>query len=158
MKIERVWAMPNHKTFQIPAIKKLLLEETIQGNIIDPFPYPFKQDALSFLRNLPTNFVDNLRFDPPYSQRQLIEMYHNAGLSLDRVNNGYWAKLRDEISRVTKPGGKVVSFGWNSTGIGKNRGFTMTRILLVCHGSQHNDTIVTVEIKNQSKLFEQTIL
>lgn len=33
-------------------------------------------------------------------------------------------------------------------GLGKNRGFKMTRILLVAHGGSKNDTIVTVEIKN----------
>jgi len=32
-------------------------------------------------------------------------------------------------------------------GIGKNRGFEMTRILLVPHGGSKNDTIVTVETK-----------
>ena len=46
-----------------------------------------------------------------------------------------------------KPGGKVISFGWNSGGIGKTNGFEIQRILLVPHGGPHHDTIVTVEIK-----------
>ena len=40
---------------------------------------------------------------------------------------------------------KCITFGWNSTGLGKKRGFEITRILIVCHGSMHNDTICTVE-------------
>ncbi len=35
----------------------------------------------------------------------------------------------------------------NSMGMGKNRGFEIQRILLVPHGGNHNDTIVTVEKK-----------
>ena len=53
-----------------------------------------------------------------------------------------------EIARILKLNGKVICFGWSSMGLGKNRGFEMTRILLVPHGGSKNDTICTVEIKN----------
>lgn len=152
LKIEKVWAMPNHKTFEIPPIKKLLDEETLPGNIIDPFPHPFQKDALEYLKGIERESQVNVRFDPPYSQRQLREMYDSAGLALDEMNNGYWSKCRIEIARILKPGGRAISFGWNSAGIGKNLGFRQYRILLVAHGSQHNDTIVTCEVKEQSSL------
>lgn len=151
-KIERVWAMPNSRTFTIPPIRKLLEEETTPGVVIDPFPYPFKTDALEYLKAIPSDSVNNVRFDPPYSQRQLREMYDNAGLSLERMNNGYWSECKKQISRITKVGGKVVSFGWNSNGIGKGLGFEIIRIMLVAHGSMHNDTIVVVEQKVQNNL------
>ena len=141
--------MPNHQTFKIPCIK-LLIDEELKNSFIDPFPYPYKQDAIEYLKTIPDNSVDSLAFDPPYSQRQLKEMYHNAGLCLNhKMNNSYWSHLKDEIGRIVKVGGKVVSFGWNSAGIGKKHGFEITRILLVAHGSQHNDTICTVENKVQ---------
>lgn len=54
---------------------------------------------------------------------------------------------KKQIARIVKHGGKVISFGWNSGGIGKKLGFEITRILLVPHGGHHNDTIVTVETK-----------
>jgi hypothetical protein len=152
MKIERIWAMPNSRTFTIPPIKRLLEDETIGGSIIDPFPFPFKTDALEYLKSISSDSVENVRFDPPYSQRQLREMYDNAGLSLEKMNNGYWSECRKEIARITKIGGKVISFGWNSNGIGKGLGFEIIRILLVAHGSQHNDTICVVEKKVQSNL------
>ncbi len=38
-------------------------------------------------------------------------------------------------------------FGWNTGGLGKGRGFSLDRILLVPHGGTRNDTIVTVETK-----------
>lgn len=145
--------MPNHKTFEIKPIMSLLIEEeyNLPGEVIDPFPYPFKQDAIEYLKSIPTESVYKVRFDPPYSQRQLREMYDSIGESLD-MNNGYWAKCKSEIARILKPNGKCISFGWNSAGIGLKHGFEITRIRLIPHGSQHNDTIVTVEVKRQARL------
>ncbi len=150
MIIERVWAMPNHETFSILPIKKLIKEE-LGDSFVDPFPYPFKTDALEYLKTFATQTVSKLAFDPPYSVRQLKEKYQKAGLSYD-TRPTYWKNLKQEISRIIKPGGKVISFGWNSGGIGLNLGFEITRILLVPHGGIHYDTICTVERKIQERL------
>ena len=146
MIIERAWAMPSRKTFSIKPIGKLINDE-LGDNFIDPFPYPYKQDALKYLKTFSDNSIDKLVFDPPYSQRQLREVYDSAGLSLDVMNASYWKKLKNEIARIMKKDGKTVSFGWNTVGIGKTRGFEITRILIVSHGGQHNDTLCTVERK-----------
>lgn len=47
-----------------------------------------------------------------------------------------------------KGGGKGIRFCWNSCGIGANRGFDIKRVLLICHGAAHNDTIVTIGVKH----------
>ena len=152
MMIKRVWAMPNHRTFDIKHIKEFI-KENIGSDYIDPFPYPFKEDAITYLKKIETNSKLSLVFDPPYSQRQLKEMYHSNGLSLDHpMNNSYWSNCKKEIARIIKPNGKVISFGWNSGGIGKKNGFEIEKILLVNHGSQHNDTICTLEVKATSEL------
>lgn len=49
--------------------------------------------------------------------------------------------------RVTEVGGEVLSFGWNSVGMGKSRGFEIVEIMLVSHGGMHNDTIYVREVK-----------
>ena len=54
---------------------------------------------------------------------------------------------KKEISRIVKRGGKVITFGWNSGGIGQKYGFEIEKILLVPHGGWHNDTICVVERK-----------
>ena len=152
MMIKRVWAMPNHRTFDIKPIKEFI-KENIGLDYIDPFPYPFKEDAIKYLKKIETNSKLSLVFDPPYSQRQLKEMYHSNGLSLDHpMNNSYWSNCKKEIARIIKPNGKVISFGSNSGGIGKKNGFEIEKILLVNHGSQHNDTICTLEVKANSEL------
>ncbi len=141
--------MPSHRTFEIKPIKEFLKTE-FGNSYIDPFPYPFKQDAIEYLKSIPDASVEQLVFDPPYSQRQLKEMYKSSGLSFNHpMNNGYWSVCKKQISRVVKNGGKVISFGWNTNGIGIKNGFKILKILLVPHGSQHNDTIVTLEIKNE---------
>jgi hypothetical protein len=63
--------------------------------------------------------------------------------------NFYW-DAADEIARVIKTGGKVISFGWNSTGMSMVRGFEIKKILLVHHAGHHNDTICVVDEKKES--------
>lgn len=169
MIIERRWAMPNSETFLIKPIRELIQEEMVCGVVIDPFSGNSKiatvtndinpqyntnyhLDALDFLRLFIRESVDLILFDPPYSPRQLSECYKKLGKSVnfETTQSSFWSDLKNEITRIIKPGGKVISFGWNSQGMGKNRGFRIKRILLVPHGGQHNDTICVVEIKVQS--------
>ena len=63
------------------------------------------------------------------------------------TQSSFYGDRKKEVSRVVKEGGTVVSFGWNSQGIGKTRGFEIIEIMLVAHGGAHNDTICTVERK-----------
>ena len=167
MNITRIWAMPSAWTFTIKPIKKLLEEEVNGGWWIDPFAgknspaktrndlnpeieAEYHLDALSFLKMYNPNSVDGVLFDPPYSITQAAQMYRSFGkekLKTSVANMGYWKQVKDEIAKCLKPGGKVICFGWNTMGLGKNRGFKMERILIVPHGGSKNDTLVTVEIK-----------
>lgn len=146
--MERVWAMPNHKTFTIKPIKELISNE-LGRYYYDLFPHPYDMDVLERLKNVKDESLDKIAYDPPYSQRQLFEMYKNLGQNL-QSNAAYFKKLDAEIDRVMQPGGKVIRFGWNSKRISKN--FEIDRILLVSHGAAHNDTICTVQIKSQNTL------
>ena len=154
MIIERHWAMPSHQTFTIKPFKELI-ENEFGSEYIDPFPYPFERDAIEYLKTIEDNSENYLVFDPPYSQYQLKLKYKNFGNYFHNSNDKdqgrritkYWLNCKKEISRIIKKNGKVISFGWNSNGIGKKYGFEITKVVLVAHGSQHNDTIATVEIK-----------
>lgn len=149
MKIDRVWAMPNPRTFTIPPIRRLIEEEKQTGVCIEPFPYQSRLDAFDFLRSIPDRSVDFCLLDPPYSGRQVKEHYNERGVTISswHTSAGFMAQIKDEVARVMRSGSKVITFGWNSNGIGKKRGFEIIRILLVAHGSAHNDTICTVEKK-----------
>lgn len=151
MLIERTWAMPNKWTFLIPPIQKLLEEELTEGLWIDPYagenspanitndlnpqrPTDYHMDAIEFLKMFDDESVDGVLYDPPYSPRQVKEVYDGIGIEGwdGRVN--FWSDAKNEIARIVKPCGKVICFGWNSMGLGKSRGFIMERILLVPHG------------------------
>jgi len=167
MKITRIWAMPNKWTFTIKPIKELLSRE-IQGYWCDPYAgensfaqvqndlngkCEFCMDALEFLKTRKDNEFDGILLDPPYSLRQVSEHYKKAGIKITgwHTSAGYNSALKNEAKRIIKPGGKAICFGWNSMGLGKNRGFEMVEILLVPHGGSKNDTIVTVERKLNKK-------
>jgi hypothetical protein len=168
MKIERAWSMSNKWTFKIKPILKLLLEEIDLNNEIwlDPFAGNFSpahyrndinpdtntqehMDAIEWLKTRANSCADGILLDPPYSLRQISEHYKRAGIKITgwHTSSGWQAKIKDEVNRIVKVGGKVITFGWNSNGMGKSRGFEKTRILLVAHGGNKNDTIVVCERK-----------
>jgi len=173
MKIERIWEMPNSNTFDIKCINKLIhkyLKPEMMS--IDPFANKnriakitndidpdmgtdFCLDAIDFLKTFGNSSIDFVLYDPPYSVRQVSECYKKMGrtVNMQTTQSSFWANIKNEISRIVSPDGIVISFGWNSGGIGKTKGFDILEILLVPHGGPHNDTIVTVERKSQTTLF-----
>jgi hypothetical protein len=68
-------------------------------------------------------------------------------VNMQTTQSSFWGNIKKEISRIIKKDGIVISFGWNSNGIGKTKGFIIEEILLVAHGGNHNDTICVVERK-----------
>lgn len=168
MEIEKAWAMPNKYTFDIKPIHDWMLRLIPMGakSIVDPFAAnsifgtitndlnpdadtDYHMDALDFLKMLPDNSADVVLYDPPYSLRQVSECYKHYGkeVTMETTQASWRARHLDEIARITKRGGCVLCFGWNTNGVGKKRGFEMTDILLVAHGGSHNDTLCTKEIK-----------
>lgn len=157
--------MPNSNTFEIKPIRELI-NKYMYGLIIDPFANKNKlanitndldeqydtdyhMDALDFLKKFDDNSVDCVLYDPPYSVRQVSEVYRKLGhsVNMETTQASYWYKQKKEIGRIVNRDGIVISCGWNSGGIGKKYGFEILEILLVPHGGAHNDTIVTVEKK-----------
>lgn len=169
MKIEYKWAMPNRHTFKIKPIDEFIQKHLPSQRpfiILDPFAnrpsdynaitndlnpnskVQFHMDALDFLKMYDDNSIDGVLFDPPYTPRQLKECYDNIGQTLHDTKSSVWSNWKIEISRILKPGGVCLSFGFNSVGISKSRGFEKKDLLIVCHGGNHNDTLCLVEWKH----------
>lgn len=93
--------------------------------------------------------ADVVLYDPPYSLRQVKEYYEGVGIKVtaEHTKASWRAKHLDEIARIFKPNGVCLSFGWNTNGVGKKRGFEIIEILAVAHGGSKNDTLCTVEKK-----------
>jgi tRNA1(Val) A37 N6-methylase TrmN6 len=177
MNINRSWAMPNKDTFSILPIGDLIDRYLNDPDLIvcDPFSNgkrmtgktitndldPDKNsdhqlDALEFLKIWDDKKFDVVLFDPPYSPRQVSECYKklNKSVNMQTTQSSYWGNMKKEISRIIKPDGIVITCGWNSGGIGKKYNMEIEEILLVAHGGWHNDTIITVERKKESKQLE----
>ena len=170
MKMSRVWAMPSPSTFSIPPIAVLLSRWASGSVIVDPFagettpathtndlnperPAMYHMEAAAFCKVLAEDGVraDTVLFDPPYSPRQMSEVYAKVGLGggmASTQNARLYKEVRDGLDALLKPGGIALSFGWNSAGFGKKRGYEMLEVLLVAHGGAHNDTICVVERKS----------
>lgn len=167
MNITRAFATASKDTFTIKPIKELLsryLEKP--DNWIDPFaglnspcgftndhnpekPTTHHMEAIDFVNLMSGSFFEGCLFDPPYSYRQVSDHYKVIGKKATQLDTSYnfYARVLDPMAKLIVPNGYCISFGWNSNGMGKKRGFEIVEILLVAHGMHHNDTIVTVERK-----------
>ena len=166
MYISRVWVMHNKETFKMLIIGALV--DSYVGNgkgWADPFagnnsPAEFTNDldpttkakshmyALDWC-SLVYIGLEGVIFDPPYSGRQVKECYAKIGKlpHRDETNSYFYWSVKDKLAPKIREGGLVICCGWNSGGFGKGLGFELIEVLLVSHGSSHNDTIVTVEKK-----------
>ena len=110
-------------------------------------------DAEAFLRMLAAQGVkaDLIILDPPYSPRQISECYKSAGLKVgmkDTQSALLYQRVRDAAAEVASENAVVLSFGWNTVGMGKRHNFHQVEIMLVCHGGAHNDTVCLAEQRN----------
>jgi len=168
MIINRTWAMPNKWTFKIPPIMELVRRYAANGHgFADPFAgksdfaefrndlnpannQPNQIEAAEFMKAFTEDQLNGVIFDPPYSLTQVSRSYEEMGFKFHGKENptGGFPTVRDHISRATKSGGFCISFGWNTVGMGIKRGFSICEILIVSHGGNRNDTLVTVETRN----------
>jgi hypothetical protein len=170
IQFSRCFAMPNAETFSIKPIGEFVKRYLVVAEVsVDPFAR--NRDWATFTNDINPNtsaqshrdaeaFLDELAgkninanlvlFDPPYSPRQVMEHYQAAGLKVtqeDTQSGRLYKRVRDAIDRIVLPGGIVLSFGWQSAGMGIGRGYQLIETMLVAHGGGHNDTICIAERK-----------
>ena len=168
----REFSMPNKRTFDMKPVARLLFQYLAEcRTTVDPFA---GDSAVATLTNdlnpdtragshmLADGWLDGLiedgvkaqavLFDPPYSPRQISEVYKNVGLEVgmrETQNGRLYKSVKDKLDKILIPGGIAICCGWNSMGFGKTRGYKLIEVMLVPHGGAHNDTIVTVEMKKE---------
>lgn len=173
----RVWALPSADTFSVPPIQAFVerwLAQAVCGLgrqhiVVDPFARnarygthtndldpqtgaQYHMDALVYLDWLIGSGcqADAVIFDPPYSPRQIAEVYRSVGRDVtgeDTQNARLYRLVRARLHALLRPGGIALSFGWNSSGFGRKFGYELLEVLLVAHGGAHNDTICLAERK-----------
>jgi hypothetical protein len=164
----RVWSMPSADTFSVPPIGAMVQRYLKQSKIsCDPFARnkrwatytndlnpkteaEYHMDAEDFLRMLASKGIrcDLALLDPPYSPRQISECYQEAGIKCgmkETQNAALYARVKNAIAEVLADDAIILSFGWNSAGMGRKHNCDIIEVMLVCHGAAHNDTICLAE-------------
>jgi len=169
IKFSRYWSMPNSDTFSVPIIGDFVQGYLRQSKIsVDPFARnkrwatwtndlnpdtgaEYHMEALEFLEMIKTKGIkaDLIIFDPPYSARQVAECYKQVGrkTTMQDTQGKSWSDWKQAIEPLCYNGTVVLSFGWNTVGMGWKHKFEIIEIVLVCHGGVHNDTICMAERK-----------
>lgn len=152
--------MPRKWTFQMPKLRSWV-EVRLEGRVLNLFGGVTKltppadgqvvtndlylpeadhqRDACDLTQWLDCEHeFDTIVFDPPYSDFQAVKTYGMK--KAQKVTHA-----RDVVEYVLKPGGRVISLGFNSTGMGKGRGYEKESILMVNCGGSHNDYIIVSE-------------
>ena len=166
--MSRTWAGPHSETFSIPPIAAFV-QRWWREPSVDPFARnsqlatyrndlspdtlaEYHMDAEDFCDLMVERGVraELLLFDPPYSPRQISEVYQSIGRTVtmaDTQNSVLYERVKRAADRLLVPGGIALSFGWNSAGFGKSFGYETVEIMLVAHGGAHNDTICVAQRK-----------
>lgn len=164
--------MPSADTFDCEPIAGFVQKYLLKSKVsIDPFARnkrwatytndlnpktaaQYHMDAEDFIRAYASQHSPDLfLFDPPYSIHQIVATYSQFGIDRDGKgthNGALYSRVRKAIKDIAQPGTVVLSFGWNSAGMGK--GFEIEEVLLVCHGGAHNDTICMAERRKELSL------
>lgn len=166
----RVWSMPSSDTFTVKPISEMVRRYLANSkSSCDPFARntrlatytndinpntnaQYHLDAEEFLYTLARGRVrcDLVILDPPYSPRQISECYKEAGIPCgmtETQNAALYSRIKKAVAAILEPDAIVLSFGWNSAGMGLKYGFEIIELMLVCHGAAHNDTICLAERK-----------
>lgn len=156
--MERWFEMPRKYTFQMPKVRKWV-ESRLEGEVLNlfgglvRFPGAIHNDIDPNVRQEGDLSLDacDLRgwiemgqrfdtvvFDPPFSAHQAVVSYGMK--KAQQVTHA-----RDVVEHVLRSGGRVVSLGFNSTGMSNSRGFEKEALALVNCGGSHNDYILLSE-------------
>lgn len=107
-------------------------------------------DALDFLCSLPSGAFDAVIFDPPFSEYQAAR--YEVGTANIYTTPGAIKMQMCEIERILKPGGFMLKFGFNTSR--HKHHFDLMRVIVVNHGGNHNDTLVSLWRKSNHNLGE----
>lgn len=158
---------PKKYTFEMPKLYKWTIQNC-KGRVLNLFagktilkeinetrvdlnkdmPADYHMDAYDFVLMAKQKGwkYDTIIFDPPYSLRQSHEKYF--GIYISKIR-----KLKAELSNILNNKGFIICYGYETTGMGRGRGFTLIHICIVNHSGGHNDTLCTIEQKTQNILF-----
>lgn len=149
---------PKRYTFQQPKLKRWT-EKQCKGKTLNLFAgitklnvdevrvdidknalADYYMDAFEFIihAKLVKMEFDTIILDPPYNLRKSREKYGGRYI-------GSFTKIKNALLAILSKEAIVITFGYDTVGMSKSRGFKKTGICIVCHNGDHNDTLCLVE-------------
>lgn len=116
---------------------KLSVDE-IRNDLDKTMPADYHLDALQLVEGWQDGRFDTILLDPPYALRKSMELYKG------HITSPFNA-LKDVIPDILNSNGIVITFGYHSCSMGKKRGFSQERLLILYHGGAIHDTLAIKE-------------
>lgn len=154
----RIRTNPSKWTFQPHAVRKYV-EGWLDGRVLNLFaghtelrhdgeivrndldedkPADYHFDAVDADLYLDEDSFDTVVLDPPWNSRKSREKYRGE-------YQGHFTAVKDTVAKLVKPGGHVLTVGYDTLGLGKQRGFKPRAVASLCYGGDINDALILVE-------------
>jgi hypothetical protein len=151
---------PKKYTFEMPLLKKWV-EQQCRGKVLNLFagkvtlcvdevrndvdlatPAEYHLPADEFCKMAITKGMkfDTIILDPPYNLRKAVEAYNG------RYFHSF-TPIRRMCAELLNQNGRIITLGYDTTGLGKKRGFKKVAVCIVNHKGDHDDTLCLVEQK-----------
>jgi hypothetical protein len=139
----RKWVENNSEgsVLNLFAGKYRLAINEVRNDVRVDMPADYHMDALEFVKRWGGEKFNTVVLDPPYAYRKSMELYQGA------VSSPF-NQIKNELDRILLPQAIVITFGYHSNVMGKNRGYKQEHILLMSHGGAIHDTIAVIERKD----------
>ncbi|GGL73685.1 hypothetical protein [Halocalculus aciditolerans] len=102
-------------------------------------------DVATIAQHFGPQSFDTIVFDPPFDEKQAETKYDGLHAS------DMYAAL-GQFNELVRPGGVVLTFGWNSWGMRSFPAFEREETVLLQRGPIHRDVIVTVDRRTSASL------
>lgn len=102
-------------------------------------------DVCEIAKHVEPGSVDTVVFDPPFDDEQAEDKYDS--LRADDVLAAF-----EQFNELVRPGGCVITFGWNSWGMSSHPSFVREETVLFQRGPCLRDVIATVDRRNTHSL------
>ena len=135
------------KTLNLFAGQTLLKINETRVDIDPKMPADYHMPAEEFLELAIAKGwrYDTVILDPPYNLRKSREKYNGRFV-------GCFTKLKDLITTIVVDGGLVLTFGYDTAGMTRKRGFQKREIWVIYHAGDYNDTLCVVDQKTTKNL------
>lgn len=122
-------------------LTKLDVKET-RVDVNPEMPADYHMDAEDFVLKAIAEGMkfDTIILDPPYNLRKSREKYDGKYI-------GSFTKIKNLLPQILNDEGFIITLGYDTVGMSKSRGFEKEEVCIICHGGDHNDTLVLVERK-----------